>query len=71
MNMGVQLQRLLRSRGMTQAQLAKQLGYKSRQDVNNLCRNERWDVDTVFTVSTHLKVDPCYFFPRTEKHPRA
>jgi transcriptional regulator with XRE-family HTH domain len=69
MHMGTQLRRLLKRRGISQAKFAKDLGYKRRQDVNNLCRNEKWDVETVWLVSDALKVDPCYFFPRSVEEP--
>jgi transcriptional regulator with XRE-family HTH domain len=41
MHMGTQLRRLLKRRGISQSKFAKDLGYKRRQDVNNLCRNEK------------------------------
>jgi transcriptional regulator with XRE-family HTH domain len=68
MNMGTQLRRLLKSRGVSQADFARALGYERRQDVNNLCRNKKWDVGTVWLVSRALGVDPCYFFHPKLRH---
>jgi len=57
--------------GMTQDELAKKLGYKTRSTITKIEKNEN-DVNqtTLKKISEALDVQPTYFIEIVEHHPR-